>query len=213
MTCASSCRRRFLPIVGLSLALAGCAAASAPATSSPDRVVLPDDLQTCLHATKSPAPLGHVIGTAALRDGYDAERRARLADEADTIITACAGHLEAIRLRRACECLRALWSLCDRYFALQAPWATIGHDRDRAACATRTAVNLLRLAAIAASPVLPDTSRRIADAVSDDVCRGWPTNAGQRLIEPGGQKVCAPGGLFPRLPPDWASRVAARHGL
>lgn len=145
--------------------------------------------------------------------GEPGEAEARLADEADTIITACAGHFEAIRLRRACECLRALWSLCDRYFALQAPWATIGHDRDRAACATRTAVNLLRLAAIAASPVLPDTSRRIADAVSDDVCRGWPTNAGQRLIEPGGQKVCAPGGLFPRLPPDWASRVAARHGL
>ena len=84
--------------------------------------------------------------------GEPGEAEARLALEADAIITVCAEHFEAIRLRRTCESLRALWSLCDRYFAAEAPWATIGTDEDRAACIVRTATNLLRLAAVIASP-------------------------------------------------------------
>lgn len=56
--------------------------------------MLPDELRTCLHAVRSPAPLGHIIGTAALRVGYDAERQARLTDEAAAID--CAHKLGAV---------------------------------------------------------------------------------------------------------------------
>ena len=107
----------------------------------------------------------HAIRRPRAGQGEAGEAEARLAIEADAIIGACAGHFAAIRPRRACESLRALWSLCDRYFAAQEPWRTIATDRDRAACATRTAINLLRLSAVVASPVLPHTSRRIAEAL------------------------------------------------
>ena len=145
--------------------------------------------------------------------GQAGEAEARLAIEADAIIGACAGHFTAIRPRRACESLRALWSLCDRYFAAQEPWRTIATDRDRAACATRTAINLLRLSAVAASPVLPDTSRRIADALGDARQAIWPARTEEWLREPGGPAVCPPGLLFPRLPPDWAASIASRYHL
>jgi methionyl-tRNA synthetase len=59
--------------------------------------------------------------------GEPGEAEARLALEADAIITVCAEHFEAIRLRRTCESLRALWSLCDRYFA---GGGAVGDDRD-----------------------------------------------------------------------------------
>jgi methionyl-tRNA synthetase len=145
--------------------------------------------------------------------GEPGEAEARLAVEADAIVRACAGHFAAIRLRRACESLRALWSLCDRYFASQAPWRTISTDPDHAACTTRTAINLLRLSAVVASPVLPDTSRRIADAVGGGQFGAWPGHADEWLREQGGTSVCPPGVLFPRLPPDWAATIASRYGL
>jgi methionyl-tRNA synthetase len=145
--------------------------------------------------------------------GEAGAEEARLALDADAIISACAGNFEAIRLRRACESLRALWSLCDRYFASQAPWATIGIDRDQAACAVRTAINLLRLAAVVASPVLPHACQRIFGALGDASPRAWPTRADDWLREPGGSTIDLPGPLFPRLLPDWATAVSARHSL
>jgi methionyl-tRNA synthetase len=138
---------------------------------------------------------------------------ARLALDADAIIGACTEHFEAIRLRRACESIRALWSLGDRYFASQAPWATIGTDRDQAACTVRTAINLLRLAAVVASPVLPHACRRIFEAFGDAPPHPWPTRTDEWLREPGGSPIDLPGPLFPRLPPDWAAAVSARHSL
>jgi methionyl-tRNA synthetase len=144
--------------------------------------------------------------------GAPGEAEARLAQEADGIVSACAGHFTAIRLRRACESLRALWSLGDRYFTSQTPWRTISTDHDRAACTTRTAINLLRLSAVVASPVLPDTSRRIADAVGGQRFDAWPGPADAWLYKLGGAAVCPPGALFPRLAPDWAATIASRYG-
>jgi methionyl-tRNA synthetase len=145
--------------------------------------------------------------------GEPGEAESRLACEANTIITTCAGHFEAIRLRRACQSLRALWSLCDRYFASQAPWSAIRSSRDRAACTVRTAVNLLRLAAVIASPVLPHTSARITAALGCVSSPRWPTHVDDWLRQPGGLPVNPPGPLFPRLPPDWTVAVASRYGL
>jgi methionyl-tRNA synthetase len=130
-----------------------------------------------------------------------------LGHEAETIIADCTRHFEAIRLRRACEQIRALWSLGDRYFATQAPWRAIAADRDRAACVTRTAINLLRLSAVVAAPVLPNTCARIANATA------WPTSATDWLRRPGGSPVEVPATLFPRLPAQWASNIASRYNL
>jgi methionyl-tRNA synthetase len=144
--------------------------------------------------------------------GEPGEAEARLALEADAIITVCAEHFEAIRLRRTCESLRALWSLCDRYFAAEAPWATIGTDEDRAACIVRTATNLLRLATVIASPVLPHTYERITGALGGATSHSWPASAAEWLRTPGGSPCSLPDLLFPRLPPEWASDVASRYG-
>ncbi len=72
--------------------------------------------------------------------GVPGEAEGELAQAVEAVVASCAGHFDAIRLRRACECLRKLWSLCDRYFASQAPWSVIKSDRHRAACRTREAL-------------------------------------------------------------------------
>jgi methionyl-tRNA synthetase len=145
--------------------------------------------------------------------GEPGEVESQLAQVVETAVAACAGHFDAIRLRRACESLRALWSLCDRYFALQAPWSVIRDDRNRAAKATRTAINLLRLSAVVASPVLPHTARRITDALGETLPNAWPANVAEWLGKPGGSPVALPGAIFPRLPAHWASGVASRFSL
>jgi methionyl-tRNA synthetase len=142
--------------------------------------------------------------------GEPGECEAQLAQVVEPTVAACAGHFEAIRLRRACESLRALWSLCDRYFASQAPWSVIREDRTRAAEATRTAINLLRLSAVVASPVLPRAARRIVDALGEELSSAWPANVGEWLRKPGGSPVAIPGPIFPRLPAHWASSVGSR---
>jgi methionyl-tRNA synthetase len=145
--------------------------------------------------------------------GEPSESEEQLAKEVEIAIAACAGHFDAIRLRRACESIRALWSLCDRYFASQAPWSAIRDDRNKAAKATRTAINLLRLSAVVASPVLPHTASRIADALGETLSNAWPANVGGSLRRPGGSPVVIPGAIFPRLPARWADDVASRYGL
>ena len=144
--------------------------------------------------------------------GQPGEAEAQLAQAVEDTVGACAAHFDSIRLRRACGSIRALWSLCDRYFASQAPWSAIQSERDKAACATRTATNLLRLAAIVASPVLPHASRTITDAIGGSPFEAWPTNIEEWVRKPGGSPVSKPSPIFPRLPLDWASNVALRHG-
>ena len=146
-------------------------------------------------------------------EGEPGEAEARLVADADAVVAACGEHFAAIRLRRACESVRALWSLCDRYVTSQEAWSTIKTDRSRAACATRTAINLLRLAAVVASPVLPATSRRIADVLGDNFTDAWPQRTVDWLRRPGGAPVRPVDRLFPRLRPDWAVSAASRYGV
>ena len=144
--------------------------------------------------------------------GQPGSAETQLAADADVILVTCAEQFEQLRLRKACAALRALWSLGDRYVTSQAPWATIKTDPSRAACVTRTAINLLRLIAVASAPVLPHTADLLSRCTGTGGPCAWPSSAGAILNAGGGQRVTVPDVLFPRLPPERVRAMETRFG-
>jgi methionyl-tRNA synthetase len=70
-----------------------------------------------------------------------------------------------MQYRKALQTLKAIWTQGNTYFDRMEPWKTIKSDTDRTACTLRTAINLVRIYAIAAFPIIPFTSERVLDAL------------------------------------------------
>jgi methionyl-tRNA synthetase len=84
-------------------------------------------------------------------------------------------HLDALNFRKAMGALRAMWVAGNGYLAAEEPWKLITADRARAEMVVRTSINLVRLYAVLAHPVVPETSDRILDALGATAAeRGWP---------------------------------------
>ncbi len=90
----------------------------------------------------------------------------------------------------------------NEYLQHAAPWQVIKEDRDRAAVIVRTGVQLVRLFAVLAWPVVPATSERVLAALGEpDGMPGWPdrgTAAELTAIEPQ-RPLGDPGILFRKL--------------
>ena len=80
----------------------------------------------------------------------------------------CAAGMKGLEFRRAAAETRALWVLANGYFQEQAPWTTFKSDPERAAVATRTALNLLTICAVVSWSIIPTLTSRVLG----DIWRG-----------------------------------------
>ncbi|MEN9406582.1 MAG: hypothetical protein RLZ12_866 [Bacillota bacterium] len=69
--------------------------------------------------------------------------------------------LYQLKYRVAISRLRKLWSLGNQYLDQAAPWTLLHQDRDAAAMVLRVAVNLVRLYALTALPLVPNAANAI----------------------------------------------------
>src|SRR5262249_1637923 len=98
-----------------------------------------------------------------------------LAREIDRKIATLRSWHESLEFRRAAAETRALWVLANGYIQEQAPWATIKSDPARAAVATRSALNLVRLCATLAWSIIPSLANCVLSAFGDaQHCPRWP---------------------------------------
>ena len=128
-----------------------------------------------------------------------------LVAELDTRIAAYREHLERIEFRKALAELRAIWALGNEYLQHAAPWQAIKTDRDRAAVIVRTSVRLIRLFAILAWPVIPESAARVLAALGEpEGMPPWPMGgaAGELAMLERGRPLGDPGILFRKLPPE-----------
>ncbi|MFO1082695.1 MAG: methionine--tRNA ligase [Reyranellaceae bacterium] len=118
---------------------------------------------------------------------------------------------EALHYRRAADEVRGLWRLANGYLARTAPWTTWRSDPEAAALAVRTAVNLVRVAALAAWPFIPAAAERVLRCLGEPAGQPpWPEDADRALDAlPPGRRVTVPPPLFPRI--DGACLSAAGH--
>ena len=77
-------------------------------------------------------------------------------------------HHESLNLRKAAHEVRTIWKLANAYLAETAPWSEIKRDRGRAATITRTAINLVRVAALAAWPFIPAAATEVLRCLGEE---------------------------------------------
>ena len=156
--------------------------------------------------------LGARFGGIVPSGGAPGPAEAALLARCRDLVQDITAQFEAIRLRKAAAGIRALWSLGNAYLAHQAPWAAVATDVERAACATRHAINVLRLAALVAAPVIPEAADRVRAALGEPAAGTWPAPDAVTLDAiPSGRAIEPLDPLFPRLPKEWAEARAARY--
>jgi len=90
----------------------------------------------------------------------EAELGNRLAD----LLAEYETHLDGMQFRKAAHTLRAMWSAANGYLEAKAPWTAVKTNPQDAALTLRTAMNLIRLFAPLARPLIPDTAAKL-DAI------------------------------------------------
>jgi methionyl-tRNA synthetase len=146
--------------------------------------------------------------------GEPGELEARLYADVTAKLAELAGLMEDIELRKSAQALRQLWVLGNGYLTEAAPWTAVKTDRDRAAVAVRTGLNLVALFAKVSEPFIPFAAETIAGAVGEGFPARWPEGEGAALLqilEPG-RPVKAPEVLFRKVEDGQVAEWRARFG-
>jgi methionyl-tRNA synthetase len=91
-----------------------------------------------------------------------------LADKLGQALGRLRAHHEALALSKAAAEVRAIWRIANVYLAETAPWSVARHDLERAAVIVSTAINLVRVAALAAWPFIPTTAAEVLHALGEE---------------------------------------------
>jgi methionyl-tRNA synthetase len=122
--------------------------------------------------------------------------------------------LEDKQFRKATAELRAIWATGNAYWEQAEPWRAVKADEARAATILRTGVHLVRLFALLASPIVPETAGRVLEAVAPDAPVHWPEGdlaAEMEALAPGAP-FTVPEVLFRKLDPEDIAAWTRRFG-
>ncbi|QOZ69395.1 methionine--tRNA ligase [Bradyrhizobium arachidis] len=146
--------------------------------------------------------------------GEPSDLELELAAELDKRIVSLRRHHEDLEFRAAAAETRAIWSAANAYLQQAAPWTAIKSDRVRAAVATRTGLNLVRLSAVLAWSIIPELSERVLSAFGgDDVVPDWPLQPCRELFDrDAGSPVKKLAPIVAKIDPDKAAHLAKRFG-
>jgi len=161
------------------------------------------------------ADLANELGNLAQRslsmvaknlDGVVPEPAALTADDrellsqADALLDRARAHFDAQAMHLALEAIWLVLGAANKYFSAQEPWvlrkSESESDRARFATVLYTTLEVVRIAALLAQPVMPDSAAKLLDLL------GQPTD--QRSFKAIGTRLApatvlpAPTGVFPR---------------
>jgi methionyl-tRNA synthetase len=121
---------------------------------------------------------------------------------------------ENMEMRKAAQAVRRIWVLGNEYLQEAAPWTAFKTDTDRAAVIVRHGLNLVRLYAILAQPLIPSTAEKIAACVGATLPIAWPSvDARAELSHLAlGQKVAAGEVLFKKIEDEQVAEWTERFG-
>ncbi len=154
------------------------------------------------------------FGNQVPAGGEPGERERALARDCAAAVEAYRTALRKVEFRKAVQALRRLWMLGNQYLDERAPWNLVKQDRETGAMVLRTAINLIRLYALAAEPILPFTAQRLFEALKMTPAeRKVPLSGAVNLsaLDPGRPFESLPP-LFRRLDAAEVERLKARFG-
>jgi methionyl-tRNA synthetase len=145
---------------------------------------------------------------------YGDEERALIVD-LDKRIAIYSAHLEDMEFRKALTELRATWVAGNEYLTRAAPWTHIKQDRARAAAGVRMGLNLARLFAHLAWPVIPAASSAIHEAFAPAPrVLPWPNQPMTAYLDhlAPGTGIKVPDVLFAKIADEKIAEWQARFG-
>ena len=146
--------------------------------------------------------------------GTPGEAEAWLEDEVATRLANISNHYEAMEFRKAAAETRALWAAGNEYLTKAEPWVHFKTDKDQAALGVRMGINLVRLCAIAAQPIIPEAAGKILSALGLEGAQDWPQGDARAMLsalEPGRSFEPAEI-LFAKIEDDQVSEWSERFG-
>ncbi|MFZ4584418.1 MAG: methionine--tRNA ligase [Acidimicrobiia bacterium] len=137
-----------------------------------------------------------------------------LTEQLQARLEAYTAHLNALQFRKAVHELRSIWALGNQYLDRTAPWERIKEDRDAAALALRTAINLARLDLVLSAPLMPRIAANGLDFLG--AYRGlesWPHDAAKELTAlPEAHGFAVPPVLFEKVTDEQIAAWSERFG-
>lgn len=153
------------------------------------------------------------FGETVPAGGAFSEREERLQAECREVLQTYRTHLRHLEYRRAVQELRRLWSLGNLYLEGTAPWSLVKQDRDQAAMVLRVALNLMRLYALAAMPIMPATATCILTGLHRSEEAAGPRFDGAASLHAlvDGEAFTRFSPLFRRMDRDEVEALSARY--
>ncbi|MBC6407424.1 MAG: methionine--tRNA ligase [Rhodobacteraceae bacterium] len=156
------------------------------------------------------------FGDAVPEGGTWGAEEQSLIERLDALLRRYEESMEAIEVRKSARALRMIWASGNEYLQEVAPWATIKHDRHRAAAQIRLALNLVRFYGVLSAPFLPDSSAALLENLGSSKAR-WPSDVASALTAlPAGHAFTSPGVMFRKISDEerirWQAQFAGPTG-
>jgi methionyl-tRNA synthetase len=153
------------------------------------------------------------VGDAGPAGGEPGDAERALAVDLGARVREYTALLDAKQFRKATAELRAVWATGNAYWERAEPWKAVKEDPERAAVIERTGVNLVRLFALLAVPIIPATAETVLAAVAPDAPIRWPDDVEAELRALGpGSSFMVPEVLFRKLTDDDIAEWTERFG-
>jgi methionyl-tRNA synthetase len=155
------------------------------------------------------------FGAEVPSGGEPGDAEAELIDNLTAGVRRYDANLAGLQFRKAASELRAIWAIGNAYLDRVAPWQSIKTDRDAAAVAMRTAINLIRIFAVLAGPIIPAATAVVLAALGRDAdAGGWvSSDLGAELAAlPPGRGFEVPEVLFRKITDEEVAAWTARFG-
>ncbi len=118
-------------------------------------------------------------------------------------------HMENMEFRKAATELRSIWMSGNAYIQNHAPWELYKNSPEDAGKVVRFSLNLIVLYANLSAPFIPDTARKIHEAMRTEP--SWPKGEASDLqILPEGHEFTVPQNLFEKITDDQIAELSAR---
>ncbi|HEX7517974.1 MAG TPA: methionine--tRNA ligase [Chthoniobacterales bacterium] len=133
-------------------------------------------------------------------------------------LTTLTNHMEALEFRKSATELRSMWVVGNEYLQKAEPWMRIKTDPVPAGVSIRYALNLALVFTALAQPFIPETSAKIASALTNtDSALAWPKTVADKLAQLTlGAPIRVPEVLFGKIDDaqlaEWAERFGGANG-
>jgi methionyl-tRNA synthetase len=152
--------------------------------------------------------------------GAPGEHETWMVKELEARLPQLHAHYEAMEFRKAAAETRAIWAAGNEYITKAAPWTAYKTSVDTAAAGIRTGLNLVALFGIIAQPIIPETAKKILDALNipeqsrsmDPKKLGTGSYAGLLDALPRGMPISVPPQLFSKIEDAQVAEWSARFG-